>query len=174
MLYTQFTTTPPVFGLRREIDRLFEDTFGRGQVGQNEWSPKVDIRETDMALTFAVELPGIKLEHLELTTDESVLTIHGAKTDETNVAEEGRYHLVERTYGAFTRRFQLPQGVDAEKIEAGVENGILTVRIPKMALAQPKKIRIQTGAEVSAGAQQALANGESRKNPSKKLVAANA
>jgi Hsp20/alpha crystallin family len=68
----------------------------------------------------------------------------------------------------------LPQGVDAEKIEAGVENGILTVRIPKMALAQPKKILIKTGAEVSAGAQQALANGESHKNSTKKLVAANA
>ena len=160
MLYT--TRLPaPMFGLRREIDRLFEDTFGRGQAGRNEWAPAVDIHETDVELTFAFELPGIRLEDIEVTAVDGILTIQGERTADRKEGEEGRYHLVERHYGTFMRRFQLPPGVDNEKIEAEVEHGMLQVRIPKAALPQPKKIQIQAG--VRARAQHALGRGESRK-----------
>ncbi|HVE77320.1 MAG TPA: Hsp20/alpha crystallin family protein [Gemmatimonadaceae bacterium] len=172
MMYARVTTAP-VFGLRREIDRLFEDTFGHGQVGQNEWSPAVDIRETDTALTFAVELPGIKLENLEVTADQGVLTIHGEKTEDRKEGEENRYHLVERRYGSFTRRFQLPPGVDGDKIEADVENGMLEVHIPKTALPQPKRIQVQAGTDGRKLAPQALGTGEPRKESLKKMARAN-
>ena len=171
MLYAT-TLTAPVFGLRREIDRLFENTFGRGQAGQNEWTPAVDIRETEQELTFAVELPGTKPEDVEVTADDGVLTIRGESTEERKEGEQGRYHLVERNYGAFMRRFQLPQGVDAEKIEADVEHGLLQVRIPKAALPQPKKIQIKAGADASGRTPQALGRGESRQDSPKKVAAA--
>lgn len=138
MLYAT-TMNAPVFGLRREIDRLFEDAFGRGQAGRNEWAPVVDIHETEQELTFAVELPGIKLEDIEVTAVNGILTIQGERMDDRKEGDEGRYHLVERNYGPFMRRFQLPAGVDNEKIEADVEHGILQVRIPKAALPQPKE-----------------------------------
>ena len=80
MLYAT-TPTAPVFGLRREIDRLFEDTFRRGQPGRSEWAPAVDIRETAQELTFAVELPGVKLEDVSVTALDGVLTIEGERAE---------------------------------------------------------------------------------------------
>ena len=171
MLYATVRTAP-VFGLRREIDRLFEETFGRGQAGLSEWTPAVDIRETDQALTFAVELPGIKPKDVEVTTNDGVLTIRGERTTEWDEGEEGRYHLVERNYGTFMRQFQLPQGVDGDKIEADVEDGMLRVRIPKTALPQAKQIRIKTVAAGDSRTQQALGTGEPRKDSPKKLAGA--
>jgi HSP20 family protein len=161
-------TTAPLFGPRWEINRLFDDITARGQVAQGEWTPAVNIRETDAALTFAVELPGVKLENLEVTADDGVLMIHGEKCEERKEGEEGRYHLVERTYGSFTRRFQLPQGVDGDKIEANVADGMLEVRIPKAALPEPKRIRIQAGINGRSRAPQALGSGEPRKESPKR------
>ncbi len=166
MLYAT-ASTAPAFGLRREIDRLFENTFGRGQPGRDEWTPAVDIHETGQELTFAIELPGIKLEDIEVTAVDGVLTIHGERSEERNEGEEGRYHLVERNYGSFMRRFQLPPGVDSEKIAADIEHGMLRVRIPKAALPQPKRIEIKEGATVVVRPQQALGAGESRKDLAK-------
>jgi HSP20 family protein len=145
MLYTN-AVTPPVFGLRREIDRLFENTFTRTQGGRTEWIPLVDIRETDQELTFEVELPGIKIEDVQVTAENGILTIQGRRTEAQSEGAEARYHLIERTYGTFERRFQLPQGVDTSKIEADVELGMLAVHIAKAALPQPKTIEIKAGA----------------------------
>jgi HSP20 family protein len=160
MLY-RTSLTAPVFGLRREIDRLFDDTFGRsGSNGMSNWSPAVDIREDEKELTFEFELPGIKAENVEITADNGVLTVRGEKQGERN-ENEGRFHVVERSYGSFTRSFQLPQGLDDDQIEASFENGVLQVRIPKAALPQPRKIQIKggesgqrTSAGVSAGGHQ--------------------
>jgi HSP20 family protein len=153
MMYAT-TLTAPMFGLRREIDRLFEDNLRRGQVGRNEWTPAVDIHETDNELTFAVELPGIKLEDVEVTAADGILTIHGERTEERKEGDEGRYHLVERNYGSFIRRFHLPEGVDNEKIEADCDQGMLRVRIPKAALPQPKKIPINGSTRAQGGSRQ--------------------
>jgi HSP20 family protein len=140
--------TAPVFGLRREIDRLFEDAFGGGG-GRAGWSPAVDVREDRDALTFEVELPGLKPSEVEVICENGVLTVRGEKTSERKENEEGRYHLVERTYGSFSRSFQLPQGVDDSKIEADFENGVLRVRVPKTALPQPRKIEVKGTSESS-------------------------
>lgn len=141
MVYRQ-SLNAPVFGLRREIDRLFEDTFGRGE-GANSWSPAVDVRETDEELRIDVELPGIRPEEVEITAENGVLTVRGEKQMERKEDEkDGRYHVVERSYGSFIRSFQLPQGLDESKIEADYDNGILLVHIPKAALPQPRRIQI--------------------------------
>jgi HSP20 family protein len=132
----------PVFGLRREIDRLFEDAFaGRGSSGS--WLPAVDVHETSKELRLDVELPGIREEDVELDVENGMLSIHGQKSAERKEeGEEGRYHLVERSYGTFFRSFQLPAGVDEKQIHADYDKGVLHIRIPKAALPQPRRIQI--------------------------------
>jgi HSP20 family protein len=131
----------PVFGLRREIDRLFDDMMG-GTGAMSAWNPAVDIREDQSELCLSMELPGLAPEDVEITTDNGVLTVRGEKHDERKEGEENRYHLVERSYGSFTRSFQLPQGLDEGKIAADFNLGVLKVHIPKAALPQPRKIQI--------------------------------
>jgi HSP20 family protein len=133
------TTSSPIFGLRREIDRLFEDTFTRDG---NNWTPAVDIKENDTDIRIDLELPGLKPEDVEITAENGLLSIRGEKRSERKEGEEGRYHVVERSYGTFMRTFTLPQGVDENQIQAEFKDGVLSIRIPKTALPQPKRIQI--------------------------------
>lgn len=136
------TLSAPAFGLRREIDRLFEDTFVQGD-SSSTWVPAVDIRETNSEVRLDVEVPGMHPEDVEVTAENGVLTVRGEKRTERKEGEEqSRYHLVERAYGSFFRSFQLPQGIDESKIEASCDNRILSIHIPKAALPQPRKIEI--------------------------------
>ncbi len=153
MLY-RTSLSAPMFGLRREIDRLFEDTFSRGD-GVNNWSPAVDVSESASELRLEIELPGIRPEDVEVTAENNVMTVRGEKRGERKEGEEDwRYHLVERSYGSFTRSFQLPQGLDESKIEADADNGILSIRIPKAALPQPRRIEIGSQAAANTGGAQ--------------------
>lgn len=140
----------PVFGLRREIDRLFEDTFG-GDSRRAGWAPAVDIREDNKEIVLEVELPGIKPSDVDVTAENGVLTIRGEKQSTSTDGSQGRYHVIERSFGSFTRSFQLPSGVDERRIEADFSDGLLSVRIPKAALAQPRRIEIR-----NSGSQRAI------------------
>jgi HSP20 family protein len=148
-----------LFGLRRDIDRLFEDAFsGRGG---STWVPPVNVRENNDEIGLDVELPGIKPENVEITIENGLLTISGEKREERKEGEEGRYHLVERSYGSFTRSFTLPQGIDEEQIDAQFHDGLLSVRIPKSALPQPRRIQIGRSQQQ---AQQAQIGGQGRES----------
>jgi len=138
MLY-RMTTGAPIFGLRREIDRLFEDTFGREG---GSFTPAVDIKENENEIRLELELPGLKPEQVEIIAENGVLTVRGEKQSERKEGEDNRYQIVERSYGTFVRTFQLPQGVDEDQIKAEFENGVLSLSIPKAALPQPKRIQI--------------------------------
>jgi HSP20 family protein len=138
MLY-RMTTSSPIFGLRREIDRLFEDTFARDG---SSFTPAVDIKENDNEIRLELELAGLKPEDVEIIAENGALTIRGEKRSERKEGDESRYQVIERTYGTFMRTFQLPQGVDEEQVKADFENGVLTIHIPKAALPQPKRIQI--------------------------------
>ena len=140
MLYGSSMT--PFVGLRREIDRLFDDATSGGG-GRMAWMPAVDVREDRTTLTLEFELPGLDPDHVEVTSENGVLTVRGEKRAERKEGDERRYHLVERTYGSFSRSFQLPAGVDEEQIDAQFENGVLHVRIPKAALPRPRRIEVQ-------------------------------
>jgi HSP20 family protein len=161
MLYAPAMNTPAL-GLRRDIFQLFENALGRGQAGRNEWAPAVDIRETDQDLTFTIEIAGSESSDVEVTTENGVLTVHGERTEEWK--DEGRYHLAERGSGSFIRRFQLPDGVDTDKIEAEVENGLLQVRIPKSALPQPKKVNVKARTAISNPGKPVIGRGDSRQD----------
>lgn len=135
----------PLFGLRREIDRLFDDTFGNTMLPtppESAWLPVVDVQETDDALFFTLELPGVPEEKLEITCEAGVLSIGGEK--ETLKKEpDGRFHIVERSFGLFRRSFQLPATVQEDRIEATTKDGVLTVKVPKMERPKPKKIEVK-------------------------------
>jgi HSP20 family protein len=164
MLYTPAMTTPTL-GLQRELYRLFEGAIAQGnqsKTDQNEWTPLVDIRETDRELNFAVEIAGSGASDVDVTTENGVLTIRGERSEEWK--DEGRYHLVERGYGSFIRRFQLPEGVEIDKIQADVENGLLQVRIPKSAMPQPKTIHVKAVANGKNGGQVTNGRGEGRQD----------
>ena len=140
MLY-RMTTSSPIFGLRREIDRLFEDTFARDG---NSWTPAVDIKENESEIRVDVELPGLNPDDVEITAENGVLTVRGEKRIERKEGDETRFQVVERVYGSFLRTFQLPQGIDEDQIKAEFNNGVLALHIPKTALPQPKRIEIST------------------------------
>ena len=147
MLYR--TSIAPFYSLRRDIDRLFEDVLGRDAM-QGGWAPAVDVREDEEALVLELELPGVSPEQVEVTAENGILTVRGEKRSERKEGdEERRWHLVERSYGAFRRSFQLPKGVDEGQIGAGFDHGVLTVRVPKSALPQPRKIQVRGATEGS-------------------------
>ena len=153
MLY-RTGTNAPVFSLRQEIDRLFEDTLG-SYGGNRGWVPAVDVRENEREYTFEVELPGIAPDQVDVTADGGVLTVRGEKGMRTpREGEQGRVHFVERSYGAFVRAFQLPQGVDDDAITAEFDHGLLTVHVPKASRARPRRITINRGAEQVSGGRQ--------------------
>jgi HSP20 family protein len=141
---TKFTA--PAFGLRREIDKMFEDVFGNAGVpllSTNGWLPAVDVKETSDALLFELEIPGVAEDKLDITCEGGVLAIAGEKSSVRKEGEEGKWHIVERSFGSFRRSFQLPTNVQEDKIEATLTSGVLHVRVPKAELPKPKKIEVR-------------------------------
>ena len=153
MMY-RTSLTAPMFGLRREIDRLFEDTFQNAGGDRSGWVPSVNVRETKDGYHFDFELPGMSPEQVEVTCDNGILLVRGERTEERKEGEEGRYQVLERSYGSFSRSFQLPQGIDEDSIEANFENGLLRLRVPKAAIPQPRRIEIQGSQKAERGQQQ--------------------
>jgi HSP20 family protein len=105
----------------------------------------VDVVETEKEYQITAELPGLSEKDVEVVVADEILTIKGEKKEEKEEKAKN-YYLSERRYGAFKRSFQLPSGVDADKIEAGFQNGVLTLTLPKTPEAQKseKKIAIKT------------------------------
>jgi HSP20 family protein len=133
--------------LRREMDRLWEDFFGAGRRAlrplEAEWAPAVDVSETADKVTIKAEVPGMEPKNLDISLSGDVLTIKGEKKSEHEEKKEN-YHLVERSYGSFSRSLRLPAAVEAEKIEATYEQGVLTITCPKKEEVRPKPIEIKT------------------------------
>jgi HSP20 family protein len=134
-------------GLQDRMNRLFDDVWGRGRRGEEEfisggWVPPVDVRETKDSLEIAAELPGIDPKSVEVAVEGGVLSLRGTRTFE-KAAEGETYHRVERAYGAFERSFTLPGNVDAERIQATYRNGVLHLSVPKREEAKPKSISIK-------------------------------
>jgi len=96
----------------------------------SDWSPSVDIGETDHEFLVKAELPDVKKEDIKVTVQDNTLSISGERKMEKE--EEGlRFHRMERSYGRFERSFSLPETTDSEKIRSEFKDGILTVYLPK-------------------------------------------
>lgn len=113
--------------------------------------PDFEVKETKDSFIFKADLPGVEEKDINITLAENMLTISG-KREEERREEEDRYYAYERTYGTFTRTFTLPLGVDSEKAQAEFKNGVLTIRVPKRAESQPKRILVggERGGKVKA------------------------
>src|ERR1700681_76836 len=135
-----------LFGLHREIDRLFSEfAQGIGPAGTQSIIPSIEISETDKAIEVSAEMPGLERKDVEISIDDDTLTIRGEKKFEENQKDKNVQHS-ERTYGVFYRVLQLPPGIDPSSIQATMSNGILKVTIPKPAKSQPKKIEVKEAA----------------------------
>jgi HSP20 family protein len=137
---------PTVAYLNREpIARLFENLFngaqGEEEVSNQNWMPPVDIQETEEGYRLLAELPGLTKDDINITLENNVLRLSGERKFERDVKKES-FHRVERTYGAFSRAFALPQQVNSEGVQASFENGVLTITVPKAEQAKPRKIAI--------------------------------
>jgi HSP20 family protein len=103
-----------------------------------------EVVETEEEIRFDVEAPGFRLEDLDVTVENSVLTIAGEKKfEQPEGRKESDFRLFERRYGRYQRSFALPPTVRGDRCEARYENGVLTVRLPKSEEAKPRRIQIE-------------------------------
>lgn len=130
------------------LNRVLEDFFRRSQQGeaseeevvQSTWTPAVDVKETDSSLTLFIELPGISKEEIGISLENNVLTVSG----ERRFDEDGQdsFRRVERVYGKFSRSFRVPRDVDASKVSASYQEGVLRLDLPKIEAAKARQIKI--------------------------------
>ena len=127
------------------FDRIFEDSFVRpfGFFGMRQgmnYLP-IDLYETNDAFVIHAWVPGVSSDNLSVTLQGNTVTLH---TERPAVEQEGvRYHLREHSGGTWTRTLQLPVEVDADNVEAHLENGILILTLPKAPEAKPHRIAIK-------------------------------
>ncbi len=131
--------------LRNARDRRFDGELSLAPSSWRSfnWSVALDVVESDDEYLIKASLPGINPDDLEITFSDNLLTIMGEVQEEEEL-DEAHYHLRERRYGKFTRSIKLPSGIDAEKIVANYENGVLKLHLPKVEEVKPKKISIKT------------------------------
>ena len=137
---------PDVYSNLHRLSRMMDEAMGGGWNGgtlASAWTPSCDVFEDKENLKIVLELPGVKPEDVKISLENQVLTIQGEKKQ---VAEESseRWHRYERSYGSFERMFSLPSTVEAERIQAKVDNGVLTVTLPKTERAKPRQIEISS------------------------------
>lgn len=137
----QRKTARPLFRLNPWFDEFFKESFFGDANRGVTLRPALDVRETEQAMHVAVELPGVPKDQVEITLEDGVLTISGEKKSRHDDESHG-VHIMERSYGAFTRTLKLPQTIDSEKAEANFTDGVLTITLPKVEAAKPKRLAI--------------------------------
>ena len=124
------------------LNQMFESAFGGEPLARGAWIPAVDIYETaEKDVVVKVDLPDTKKENIKVTFENNVLSIEGQRELASNV-ERDRFHRIERGHGQFRRSFTLPATVDASRVDANYQDGVLTVTLPRRAEAKPKQIQI--------------------------------
>ena len=128
------------------MERWFEDRMGmplarRTPLAEIEWAPSMEMFEKEDKFVVRAELPGMKEEDIDVCVSDNTLTIKGAKKTASEVKEED-YQFSEMSYGSFSRSISLPSVVNADKITASFDDGVLEVDLPKSPEEKPKKIAI--------------------------------
>jgi len=130
--------------LHDQVNRLFNETMFRGQNEDSAittWAPAVDIYETPNELVVKADLPDVNEKDIDIRVENNLLTVRGERKFEKKVTEDN-YLRVERTYGAFSRSFSLPNTVNPEAIHAEYKNGVLTVNLPKREESKPRQVKV--------------------------------
>jgi HSP20 family protein len=133
----------PVHRLREEMDHLFDNIFGAATAGLTyaRGYPALNVWEDDGNLYAEAEVPGLTMDNLEVFVVGDELTIKGERKQADSNAT---YHRRERGVGQFSRTLRLPMPIDADKVEASLKDGVLSVRMPKAEAARPRKIEVRT------------------------------
>jgi HSP20 family protein len=136
--------------LQDRMNRLFRESYGpEGRdesLTTSQFAPPVDVYEDEHNVVLKVEVPGIDEKDIDVRVENNVLTVHGERKVEKEEKEEN-FRRVERQYGSFTRTFTVPSTVDAERIQADYDKGILKIVLPKKAEAKPKSIKVNVGTQ---------------------------
>ena len=133
--------------LHDRMNQLFESTLHglpREATGTSTWVPAADIYETHDNLVVTSDLPGVAPKELDVRVENNVLRIRGERRFERTVENEN-FHRVERLNGCFERSFALPTSVDADKVQATFQDGVLRICLPKAQTPKPKRIQIGSG-----------------------------
>jgi HSP20 family protein len=128
----------------RELATLFQnfaEPTGKDQLTAGNFVPPVDVYEDEQNLVLKLEVPGVEEKDLNVSVENNTLTIQGERKFEKEEKEEN-FHRIERRYGSFLRTFKLPNTVDAEKVDANYEKGILKITLAKRAEAKPRQIKV--------------------------------
>ena len=129
-----------------DIFSRFGDLFERepffAPASRNEWLPAVDIKETDSAYSFLMDVPGLKPEDLDVELHDGVLSIRGSRKEEKREEDKG-YVRTERRQGSFVRQFRVPTAVQAEHLKAEVKDGVLTIEVPKGSAQSVRKVPVK-------------------------------
>jgi HSP20 family protein len=136
--------------IQTEMNRLFNTFFdqptnSRGSGAGRRWMPAMDLVETEDHYVLRADLPGVADENVDIQLQDNVLTISGERKAEHD-AQQGGYYRLERAFGAFSRSLTLPDGVDADAVQANFDRGVLEVRIPKPTQKKPRQVQIKLGA----------------------------
>jgi HSP20 family protein len=132
------------------MNRLFRESYSpegpEEALTTTGFAPLVDIYEDEHNITLKIEVPGIDEKDIDVRIENNTLTVHGERKIEKEEKEEN-FRRVERQYGSFTRSFTLPTTVEAEKVSAHYDKGMLTIKLAKKAEAKPKQIKVSVGGE---------------------------
>ena len=138
---TTYRTKPA--GVFNEMDRMIDTFFAGNSSRSTGRYPAVDVVDKEEAYSLSVELPGYGKDDVEIKIDNNLLSISAVEEEKQVDQEQPRYVIRERSSKSFTRTFVLPREVDKDNIEASFENGLLSLSIPKVPKAVPKKISIK-------------------------------
>lgn len=132
-----------MLSLREAMNQLLEESFVRPgtQHGAANFTPAINLSETEDAFLIEATVPGLKPEDLEVTVENNVLTIKGEIRQEAENRKQN-YHRIERRYGAFQRSVGLPSTVKVDAIQAMLVNGVLRLEIPKAEEVKPRRIAV--------------------------------
>ena len=132
-------------GLSTRLNRLFDGSLaGKSDAGAvfGDWTPAMDIEETDGEYLLKTDLPAMKREEVKVGISDGVLTVEGERKHEKE-EKDRKFHKIERSYGRFVRRVAVPTDVDLQKINAEFKDGVLNVHMPKSASAKPRSVDVK-------------------------------
>lgn len=131
-----------IMSIQERINKVFDSTFsGDKDASSGEWTPPVDIYETENEIVLMAELPGMTEDNLDIQISEGVLTLKGEKKLPID-KESDNFHRLERPYGKFTRSFALPSTLDLNSIKAKLKDGLLRISLNKDSQIKPTIIKV--------------------------------
>lgn len=139
-----------LFDFRRELDRVFDDFWAspalsaRGGEMGGSWFPSADVEEEADHYMLSLEIPGMRKDDLNIEVIDNQIVVSGERKQEESRKSKGSVYS-ERRFGRFQRSFALPTHVDAGKIEAQYQDGVLKLYVPKSESAKPRQIKVSDG-----------------------------